>query len=117
MLKILSLNRNSKFIFRGREGMEYKDLKSLYEIMGSDGVLIVRGFFTKTGNFGKQSVLISDNEYVNLPAHLNETVELIMNDDEMIEEINNGAVGCTIYKYTSKKYNKECYSINFVGVE
>ena len=117
MLKILSLNRNSKFVFRGREGMEYKDLKTLYQTVGENGIITVRGFFTKIGNFGKQSVLISDNEYINLPSHLNDTVEQIINDDEMVEEINNGAVGVKIYKYTAKKYNKECYSINFVGIE
>lgn len=116
MLKILSLNKKNKFTFEPKDNMEYIDLKSMYEKCGTEYISVLRGVFTKDSKFGKQSVAITDDFYINLPAHVNEIVDEILQDDEIIDEINKGQVGFKIYQYYSKKYDKKCYSIEFVEI-
>jgi len=97
------------------EGFEYKSLEELY--IDEETVYPVRGIYINTkGNFGKEPVLATTEDYVNLPQHLVDSCEAMIHDDEAVEAINSGEVGFTIYKYYQKKFNKDCYSIKWVDV-
>ena len=46
-----------------------------------------------------------------------EDCKSILQDKTAIADINRGVVGFKIYKYVQKKYNRECYSIEWVDVD
>lgn len=66
--------------------------------------------------FDPQPIVALADRYVNLPAHLYKTAVEILNNPRAIDAINRGHVGFTIEKYYQKRYNKECYSINWVDM-
>ena len=79
--------------------------------------LIVHGFFTTPDNgYGRGAVAILDDVLLNLPQRYVETVDTILSDDEMIEEIKTGKVAIEISEFVSKKYKKVGYDITFVEV-
>lgn len=95
---------------------EYTNLEELYN---ADPLRTypVRGLYiNKKSQFGPCPLLATTDEYVNLPEHMLDTVNDILDDDEAIASINMGVVGFTIYKYHMKKYNKDCYGIEWVNV-
>lgn len=79
--------------------------------------LRVHGFFTTPDKgYGRGAVAILDDVLLNLPQRYVETVDTILSDDEMIEEIKTGMVAIEISAFTSKKYNKVGYDVTFVEV-
>lgn len=77
----------------------------------------VLGLYINTkGNYDDAPVAATDDCYVNLPAHLTQSVREILKDPSAIKAINEGKVGFTIYSYTQRRYNKECYSIRWVDM-
>lgn len=92
---------------------EYVSLADLYT--GDETTVFpVRGIYINTkGNYDDAPVIATDEEYVNLPAHLTTVCKEILSDREAIRAINEWRVGFTIYKYTQKRYGRECYSIRW----
>lgn len=87
------------------------------EEMPQETALKVHGFFTTPDNgYGRGSVAILDDVLLNLPQRYVETVDTILSDDEMIEEIKTGKVAIVISSFISKKYKKVGYDITFVEV-
>lgn len=77
----------------------------------------VYGVYINTkGNFDPAPVLALEDRYVNLPAHMTPVCEDMLRDAEAIKAINEGRVAITVYKYTQRRYNRECYSIRWVDV-
>lgn len=77
----------------------------------------VHGFFTTPDNgYGRGAVAILDDVLLNLPHRYVETVDTILSDDEMIEEIKTGKVAIEISSFISKKYKKVGYDITFLEV-
>ena len=70
-------------------------------------------YINTKGNFEPAPVIALDDRYVNLPAHLTKTCEDMLRDPQCIRAINEGRCGFSIYKYTQKRYNKECYSVHW----
>ena len=70
---------------------------------------------SKYGEHGVATVLDSDGYVFNasLPKHLNEVIEIILKDDGLIDEINNGTCTFHVRECTSKKYNRTFYTIDF----
>lgn len=95
---------------------EYYSLEDMYK--DDDTVYPVRAIYpNKKSLYGLSYVMATDNCYVNLPEHLNDDCKDILNDRLAISDINRGVVGFKIYKYVQKKYNRECYSIEWVDVD
>lgn len=96
---------------------EYRSLEELY--VDDETVYQVRGLYInkKSMYTDKSPLLATDKFYVNLPDHLLDDIEEILNDRAAIADINRGVVGFRIYKYFQKKYNKECYSITWVDID
>lgn len=70
-------------------------------------------YINTKGNFDPAPVIALEDRYVNLPAHLTNTCENMLHDPQCIKAINEGRCGFSIYKYTQKRYNKECYSVRW----
>ncbi len=98
-------------------GFEYYSLEELYEQNGEDFVYPIHALYINTkGHYGDSPVVATEEYFVNFPSHMLDVARDILDNDEAIELINNGEVGFRIYKYTQKKYNRECYAIDFVDM-
>ena len=115
---ITKFNKNApRFTFHAPDEFDYHKLSEFAADANTDKVFNIRGFFIGQGTqYGKSPVVVTDFCYINLPKHMLDTVEKIMNDDETVDEINRGEAGFKIYSYTDK-YNKTSYSISFVKIE
>lgn len=52
--------------------------------------------------------------WVSLPSHLLDVANTILTEEECIQAINDGNCIFKVVSYHSKKYNRDCYSIEFV---
>lgn len=87
-----------------------------------DSVYTVYGMFINpNGKFGKHGCLQIEQEgvrvWVSLPSGLNDTISSIMNDDNAIEAVNAGICGVRARGYHSKKYNKDCWTVDFQNIK
>ena len=96
---------------------KYISLKELFDT-DPDAQYKALGFFVNTkGKFGPEPNAIIDNKLiVNLPRHLLETVNELLDDDKYIEYIKQGHVAFTVYQYHSNKYNKDAYSVTWLDI-
>ena len=96
---------------------KYVDLKEMFDT-DPDARHKVLGFFVNTkGKFGPEPNAIIDNKLiVNLPRHLLETVNELLDDNKYIEYIKQGHVAFTVYQYHSNKYNKDAYSVTWLDI-
>jgi hypothetical protein len=110
------LNRGTrKFDYELTDRHVYKKLEELYK-ENKDGVYIVRMFYTnKKSLYGENEVVVTDDYIINLPKHLTETVEKIVNNEEYLKLINEGKFAFNIYEYEYKqgKEVKKGYSVNW----
>ena len=113
--KITDLNKNvATFSFRPEKEFEYCTLEELYKTNGKDKVYQVNALYLNDSLYGKQGLAVTNDEYVNLPSHLNDAVKQIRDNEQLVVDINNGLVGFKIYEYKNKKYNKFAYSVEWV---
>lgn len=107
---------NTEKIFNiDTEGFNYKSLEDLY--IDEETMYPVRALYINNkGNFGEEPILATDDNYVNLPHHMVDSVKAMIGDDEAVDAINGGYVGFTIYKYHQKKYNKDCFGVKWIDV-
>lgn len=87
-----------------------------------DNVFTVYGMFINpNGKFGEHGCLQIEKAdcrvWVSLPAGLNDTINSIMNDDNAIEAVNAGLCGVKARSYFSKKYNRTCWTVDFVNID
>ena len=99
------------------EGFEYLNLDDIFD--GDESrVFPCNGIYISTkGYYGKHPIVATDNCYVNLPQHMMDMCEDILNDKRAVKAINDGRVGFTIYKYVQKRFGTECYSIRWVDIK
>ncbi len=108
-------NDNVRFDFEPKEDFEYRTLEDLYNENGKNKTYLVKGVFVNTkSRYGDSAVAVSEDCFINLPSHLVDTVREIREDVKLVEDINNDKIGFKIYEYFQRKYNKTCYSINWV---
>ena len=73
-------------------------------------------FYTnKKSMYGENEVVVTDDYIINLPKHLTETVEKIVNNEDYLKLINEGKFVFNIYEYEYKlgKEVKKAYSVNW----
>lgn len=104
---------------------EYVSLETLYNQLPVDEEtgepiqepFVVRGVYINTHSmFDPAPVLAIDDCYVNLPSHLKDVCSDMINDKQSIKAINDGKVGFIIYKYFQARFQKDCYSIEWVDL-
>lgn len=96
---------------------EYCNLANLYKEGGKEEVHTIQAvYINRKGNFGDSPTFaIASKKLVNIPSFYMEQANEILSDDELINAINEGKVGFTIYPYENKQ-KKECYGINFIDL-
>lgn len=109
-------NNVKKFNFQAGSDFEFFTLQDLFTEGEKDERFVVRGFWISEGTFGKQPIAVLDNCYVNLPPHLLKVVTEICADEEAVQQVNDGKLAFTIYKYYNEKYKKDCYSVNWIDL-
>ena len=68
-------------------------------------------------SFGAEpNAILENNLIANLPRHLLDTVNQMLDDNRYIEYIKEGHVGFTIYQYHTNKYNKDAYSVTWLDL-
>ena len=85
MSKFAKMNKNHKRTVNPNidtTDMEFKPLKDL-----ANTRLHVQGFFFTEGDYGKQVVVVTDNELVNMPSRAFEEFDEIMSDDDLVASI------------------------------
>ena len=99
-------------------GIDTKDMdfKKCGEMPQKTGLRVHGFFITADNGYGRGAVAILDDVLLNLPQRYVETVDTILSDDEMIEEIKTGKVAIEISSFISKKYKKVGYDVTFVEV-
>lgn len=70
-------------------------------------------FITKDRGYGHGAAAILGDCFLNLPNSMLETVKEILKDDEAIAELKSGDAKLVITSFTSKKYNKVGYAVDF----
>lgn len=118
-------NKSKKFNF-DTQGLDYFSLEELYEELNetADGnfnpesnPIPVKAIYINTkGKYDPAPVVGIDGALVNLPAHLLETAEELINDEKAVEMINQGHCGMVISYYWMQKYNKTCYTVEFTEI-
>lgn len=83
----------------------------------SEFVYVIRGVYINTKSlYDPAPVIALDDRYVNLPSHMTEACMAMLADPVCIKAINDGKCGFKIYTYEQKRYNKTCYSVEWVDV-
>ena len=99
---------------------EYHSLEELTEQPGDepeDRVYVVRGIYiNKKSLYDPSPVIALDDCYVNLPAHLLDVCQEMMSDRSAVNAINEGQCGFRVTKYHQKRFNKDCYSVEWVDL-
>lgn len=92
------------FTFVTPESHEYMKPVDLVAQNGIDAIYKLNAIYVnKKGQFGDEPVFITDNEIVNAPSHMMDTVNNILNDDESVKMIVDGKVTFKFYEYKNKK--------------
>lgn len=95
---------------------KWVDLKTLYNTDPEKGYQVLGLFTNNGGKFGTEPVAIVDGFLVNLPRHLLDAVQQMLDSDEIVQYIKDGHVAFKIYEYHSNKYNRDAYSIEWLDI-
>lgn len=116
MAKFAKYNRTRKFDIDTTD-FEYISLAELYG-QDQDKVHVIRGIYINTkSKYGAAPVFAIDGYFVNVPAHLLDTCQEMLQDDETIDLINAGKAGFTIYIYHNDKFKIDCFGVEFVDID
>lgn len=106
------------------KNFEYFKLEDLYNMdQGIDDPIELKGLFITSGEkseYGKSIVAILDDKLVNLPQHMLDDVQDILQSDDDVADIKAGKVGFYIHTYQSDKKkgkDKTCYSITWTDLD
>ena len=109
-------NKTRKFDI-DTNGFEFTSTADLFNQNGKDYVYPIRAMFINTkGKYSDNPVVATDSFFVDFPAHMCDTCREILNDDDAVAAINAGKVGFKLYSYVQKKYNRQCYGVEFVDI-
>lgn len=93
-------------------------LETLYSEYDGNVIKVDGLYINKKGKYNPHPVAINvdDGLLIDLPEHMTKVVEDILKDAESISLIKKGVVGLRAKKYRDKKYNKNCYSAEWVDL-
>lgn len=116
--KFSNLNKGNKFTFKPEKDFSYISLKELLQINKGDLEVVypVRALYVnKSSKFGPQGLVALDECYVNLPKHMLEDVESIIDSEEAVEAVNAGQCGMKIRPYEDRN-GRDQLSIDWVDI-
>ena len=82
---------------------------------GNNAVRVDGLYINKKGMYKAHpvAIIVSEKALVDLPAHMTEVVNEILNDAESINLIKKGVVGLKAHEYTDSKYHKKCVGFDW----
>lgn len=105
--KLFEYDKDEKRIF-----INFKELKAQYP----KEVYPIRALFiNKESKFGDAPVIVIDGLMVNAPSHLTPTVKEMIQDNDLVDLVNQGKVGFSLYEYDNE-YGK-ALSCNWVELK
>lgn len=104
-------NSYAEFSFDWSE-LKFKDIAEL------DGCMVkVKGMFIKRDEtYGNQPVIVTEEGLYSISRRYVDTVKTILENQEMVKAVNEGAVAVRVKKGYSDKYKKDTYYITFCDV-
>ena len=118
MKRINSLNSQATVKFDRMTDKErpFKKLSDLIAENGNeDTTYPVDGCYINTkGNFGDNGVIVSGDINIDIPASGVDSIRKILEDESLIALINAGKMFVRPYSYHSKKYNKDCFNVEYL---
>lgn len=106
-------NKKPVFNYDVTRKRDYTNLRELFDTFGEDKKYVVHALFiNKKSRFGDAPIIVTDRFMVNAPKHLLETVEEMMNDQELVDLVNERKVGFKIYEYQGRYGNG--YSVKWI---
>ena len=113
---ISNYNKFSRKFNTEIKDLSFVKLEDLYKDK-PDMVYILTGLFiNKKSKFGDRPYASTPDFLVDLPMSMLKTVQDMMNDPAVVETVNEGKAGIKVVTYHSNKYNKDCYSVEFVDL-
>lgn len=112
------LNRRPLFDI-DTEGFKYFSLKDIFEENNEDDSLVYPIYALYINTKGKHEdapVVAFEDRYVNLPPHQLEMAKEILDSDDAVKAINDGKCGIQIRKYYKSKFDKWCYTVDWVNI-
>lgn len=110
-------NKTKVFNFTIPSEYQYHSLSDLFEKNGKNKTYPVKALYiNKKSRYGDAPIVATDECLVNLPSHLLDTVKEMINDDELVDAVNAGKFGFTIYTYENKQRKELCFSVNWVDM-
>lgn len=117
-MKISEFNKTGRKFEYEVKNETYYSMQEFYESEVIARPAELKALFINTkGKFGEQAIAVCDGFNLRLPTHTVEDVKIMVSDDEIVSEINNGKAFIDVEKYFSNKYNKECYSPIWVSLD
>mgnify|MGYP003583240502 CR=1 FL=1 len=93
----------AQFDFQAPENTPFKKPFELVQENGLDKVYPLRScYINKKGLYGDEPILITDDCFVNAPAHICDTITQVLKDTDAVKLINLGKVGFKFYEYQNK---------------
>ena len=89
---------------------EFMDGNEFIAKYGDNVVKIDGLYINKKGKYNDHPVAIIADEKIllDLPSHMTDTVNKVLQDSESIDLIKKGLVGLKAHEYVDKTYNKRC---------
>ena len=86
------------------------ELNDIIAKFGDNVVKIDELYITKKGNYDDHRVaIIADQKILlDLPSHMTDTVNEVLQDSESIDLIKKGLVGLKAHEYVDNTYHKRC---------
>lgn len=114
---LMSRFNNSNVFGIDTTGYKYVGLEELHNTNPDATHKILGLFINNKGKFGAEPNAIIDHKIiVNMPRHLLDTVNELLDDNKYIEYIRQGHVAFKVYQYHSNKYNKDAYSVTWLDI-
>ncbi len=110
------LNKKTKLF---NVDVENPQFRKLNDFEAETNLCVIGCYINKKSNFGDSPVFIVHDEtdeiyFVNVPkSHIN-TINEIINNEEMVEAINNYQCWIKVISYFNKRFNKLCFDIEFI---
>ena len=105
----------NKFTFKQGDNVTYMSLEALFNMRESKIYPVKALYINKKSLYGDTPcIVIDENTTVNLPKHLLDTVNDMINDEECVKAINNGEVKFVVYLYYEPHYKMDCFSISWL---
>ena len=110
--------KRSPFTYQIPEGDEFRKLKELYDKKDPEAVLPVYYLaINRKSKYGPSPFAASDGCLISLPYHLADTVQDMIDDQEIVDMVNAGELGLKIVTYKKKDSRQLNYSVEWVKID